>query len=298
MSEIATKSSPNKTTRKTPQPADDEPKSPVRITKARKQQKRKREGLNEDDECYGLMDEMKKLFDDFKCQQNKKLELLQSSINSIKQQNDDFRATLEFISMQYDDIKTKVDSLELDKKTHLAHIQSLETKIENLEKNQNISAVVIRNVPHKSGEKKEHLQNLIEKTGTLLNITVGNSDIRNIYRINSSKNNNSTIIVDFSTVTMKDRFLGAFKNYNKTNKKNKFNTNLLKLDGPEKPIYVSEHLTFKCRKLFSLTRDFATKNSYKYCWTTNGRIYLRKTEGSRHIRIDSECDLDKLSEQL
>lgn len=45
---------------------------------------------------------------------------------------------------------------------------------------------------------------------------------------------------------------------------------------------------------YYITREFTRDNSYSYCWTSRGSIYLRKTEGQPVIRIQSETDLTKL----
>ncbi|CAB3231713.1 unnamed protein product [Arctia plantaginis] len=74
---------------------------------------------------------------------------------------------------------------------------------------------------------------------------------------------------------------------------NKLSTEHLRLGGPAKPVFVSENLTPKMKRLFFLARDFASSNQYRYCWVTNGKIYLREKQGAPHIMIKSESNLPK-----
>ncbi|CAG9122369.1 unnamed protein product [Plutella xylostella] len=65
--------------------------------------------------------------------------------------------------------------------------------------------------------------------------------------------------------------------------------------GLNTPVYISEALTNKVRRLFFLARDFAKNQGYKFCWTSNGRVFLRKTPDSTHIEIKEESQLMSMS---
>jgi putative hemolysin len=55
-------------------------------------------------------------------------------------------------------------------------------------------------------------------------------------------------------------------------------------------IYVNEHLTASNKNLFWLARN--TKQlGYKYCWTKGGKIFIRKDEESRVIRVTKTSDI-------
>lgn len=84
------------------------------------------------------------------------------------------------------------------------------------------------------------------------------------------------------------------RKYNKDHPECKLNTSHLKLEGASKPIFIAETLTTKGNRLFFLARDFAKANKYIYCWTSYGKVYLRKIEGSPLIRINEDADLIEL----
>jgi hypothetical protein len=112
--------------------------------------------------------------------------------------------------------------------------------------------------------------------------------------LKTKKESNQPIIVDFTTVTMKETVLTSVKTYNKLKRENKLNTDDLKIDGQTKPVFVSELLIQTARRLFFLAREFSRYNGYKYCWTTHGKVFLRREEGAPSYRIDVEGDLKKL----
>ncbi|KAL4710608.1 hypothetical protein ACJJTC_003244 [Scirpophaga incertulas] len=64
----------------------------------------------------------------------------------------------------------------------------------------------------------------------------------------------------------------------------------------ETPIFVSEHLTGKAARLYFLARDLAKNKLYKFCWTSLGRVYVRKNEekDSPYIQITSEHQIQDL----
>lgn len=254
--------------------------------------------LEPTDESSLFMEEMKKLFSDFKAEQNAKLDILQHSVSDIKEQNASLQKSVDFISNQYDDLKVKFDLLQKERKENLAYIQTLEDKLENVEKTERATSIEIRNVPLKTGETKSDLVKIVAKTGEALNIPISKADIRDVYRINSKSETSRPIIAEFTSVLMKEDVLQSVKSFNKDNKDNKLNSTHLHLEGPEKPIFISENLTQKMKRLYFLARDFAKTNKIKFCWTAYGKIYMREKEGATLQRINSETDLANLKDHF
>ena len=244
-----------------------------------------------DDEVAAFMLEIKKSFETFKNQQN----LIQVTIKDIQTQNNDIIKSMDFISKQYEEIKDKMIKLETEKQSHLAYIQTLEMKLENLERSQKHTSVEIRNVPVQNNETKNDLLALVKNIGAATSVNIEDNQIRDVFRLNQKKGGNKAIIADFSSVPIKEKILASVKTYNRNHTTNKLNTSHLNLNGEPKPVYISECLTQKARKIFHLARDFSNNNGYKFCWTAHGKIFLRKTIGGQSYRIDSENDLDRLS---
>lgn len=227
-----------------------------------------------------------------KQEQNAKLNTLISAVSEIKEQNNDIRNSVEFVSAKYDELATKVSSLEEERKHDRAYIKDLETRVEILERQIKSSSLELRNVPCQKNETREYLLNIVKATGSALDIRVEPSDIKNVYRVPGKTEDNKPIVAELNSVGLKDNLIRAVKAHNKRNPENKFSTSNLNLNGPSKPVYISESLSSKTKKLFYLARNAASANGYKFCWVYNGKVFLRKSEGSPQIRIGSEEDLN------
>ena len=61
--------------------------------------------------------------------------------------------------------------------------------------------------------------------------------------------------------------------------------------------FVNENLTQQRKKLLWATRQRANENQFKYVWTNNGNIFVRKNDDAALISIMNETDLYKLLSQ-
>ncbi|XP_045769023.1 uncharacterized protein LOC123869947 [Maniola jurtina] len=233
------------------------------------------------------------VFTKWQSAQDTKYSKLLQSLNELKSQNSDIKKSVEFMSHKYDEMLGRLSFLETERQDYKKSINRLENKIEVLERNARITSVEIRNIPLKQKETKEALSQIALNIGGTLNVPMQTSDIKNIFRVNT-KSTTKPIIADFTTVAMKDKFISCFKKYNQQNTKEKLNTANIKIEGPSKRIYISENLTEKTRKLFYQAREFARNNAFTFCWTSFGKVYLRKSEGLPQIIINSEQDFEKI----
>lgn len=249
--------------------------------------KRKREHGDYSEELKAFKAELLSLF-------TTKFGTLQLAINDIKEQNEDIRRSQDLISEKYDDIILKIENLEAEKKKNLDYIRSIESKLDNMEKHIRMACLEIKNIPKKIGETKEYLLNCVIDIGRVIDKRVQPSDIRDIFRTRNKNKDNTTIIVEFCSVWQKEHMLQCVKKFNK---ENKLNLSHLQLPGAPTPIYISENLTQKVKKIFFLARDFAKVNNFAYCWTARGKVYLRKAQGDNYIRLENEEDLMKLQRQ-
>ncbi|XP_026328024.1 uncharacterized protein LOC113239747 [Hyposmocoma kahamanoa] len=68
----------------------------------------------------------------------------------------------------------------------------------------------------------------------------------------------------------------------------------LGLKSEPRPFYINERLTSINRRLFYLVRQTAGRLQWKYVWTRDGRIYVRREAGAPAHRIRCESDLVKI----
>lgn len=215
--------------------------------------------------------------------------------SEILQSNNEIKAAMDFMSIKYDDMVLKVQSVQDENKNLSNRVQFLENQLEIQNRNARCTSIEIRNVPPQGQkETKTELKHVVKNIADTLNIPLENLEIKDIYRINT-KSIIKPIIADFTTVFTRDNFLSSYKKFNREHYGGeKLSTTSIKVSGQSKPIYISENLTQRDRRMYYLARQFATAHSYSFCWAAYGKIYVRKSEGDPPIRISSESDIENL----
>ncbi|KAJ2938812.1 hypothetical protein O0L34_g18435 [Tuta absoluta] len=191
-------------------------------------------------------------------------------------------------------MKEQVHKLESKAKDDQACIARLEEKIEYLERNQAASKIEIKNIPKGNYETKTTLSELVLKTATVLDLPLQSHDIKDVFRVKEKADKSPKIVVDFVSVVTKDKMLNKVRQFNKNNKSDKLNTSHLKLGKERNPIYIAEHLTPKTQNIFYKARCAAKEKGFKFCWTANGKVFMRQEEGKPHFVINKEEDLNKV----
>lgn len=261
-------------------------------------ERRKRTGEceeREQSEFHEFMFFMREMFESFKSDIESRLHDLQVSAVKIQDQNTDITKSVQFMSDKYDESMKRIEKLESEKSENKKYIKILEDRVENFERRSRSSCIEIRNIPKTKDENKQGLCDVLVNLGNILNLKTDSMEIKDIYRTSTSKEQDKPIVVDFCSTLRKDSWIQSIKNFNKNkHSENKLNTEHIKISGIKKPIYISEALTFKAKRLFYLAREFAKLNNYNYCWTSHGIVYLREKERAPFVRITNESDLDEL----
>lgn len=226
--------------------------------------------------------------------QDEKLETMMSFMRDMKQQMSEVQKSVDFMSSKYDELLAQFSALHDEHQADRKRISLLEQKIEYMERNNKTTTIEIKNIPMKKAENNIDLYRVVEKTASILNIPLQQNDVKNVYRVNTSNPSNKPIVTEFTTIFKKDEIVNAVKQFNKKNHGDMLSTKHLLLDGPEKPVYVSDCLTFKTKKLYAMARQFAKTNNWKYCWISRGSVYLRKADGLPSSRIGEESDFNNL----
>ncbi|KAG7299334.1 hypothetical protein JYU34_016260 [Plutella xylostella] len=158
------------------------------------------------------------------------------------------------------------------------------------------TSIEIKNVPKKNHETKEDLVNMVLCLSKITNTKIQTSDIKDIFRTQGKKDitKNTPIVVELGSTLTKTDLLKNCKSFNIKNK-DKLQAKHLGLTSSENtPIYVSEQLTAKGARLHFLARDLIKSKSFKFCWTSYGRVYVRRDEGSPVITIKNEAQVHHL----
>lgn len=247
--------------------------------------------------------DIKKMIREMMCTQNNRLEKLESHIKEIKSHYTEIKATntdlekaMTAVSDQLQSLENKITGLENQRGSMVIQLATLENKLEVLDHNLIKTSIELRNVPKRQNETKTMLYDSITHLSRHLGLDTEFANIRDIKRLPSKKENStSSLSVEFCNTLTKTNFLAAVKDYNKRNPKDKIKSNHLNLKAAqETPIYITELLTANSKRLFYLTRNYAKQHQYNYCWTSNGRIMLKKDPDSQTIVVKNEEQLKQL----
>ena len=259
--------------------------------------KRQKRTFTEDisDHSQTTFSELKSLFMDLKSQQELKFNELRDSMKSIMSQNIEIETSVKHMSDQYDDLLKKVVTLEHENISYKKHIKLLESKLDILEKNSRNTTIEIRNIPIQPHDNRPSILKMVKDIGNSLNLEseIQDLEVKDIYRKKSN-----AIVVDFTTTSRKESVIGSFRQFNKQKRENnlpQLNTQHINLPLPAKPIYISEYLTTKARKIFYLARENVKNKKIVAAWTSFGKVYIKKEENQPPIRIDEEQEFLKLT---
>lgn len=176
-------------------------------------------------------------------------------------------------------LKDSVKELEV----RLANMEESSAKQEQWAKQQNVEII---GIPEAEGES---LPSLITKLAEFACMRLRPEDVEFAHRVRAKRPIAGTprsIIARFRERSLKDAFLSYIR------KKHGFTCKDIGMDGDSK-VYINEHLTIKNKQLLSKTKAKAKESQYRYVWTKNCRIYVRKNDTSPYILISSEADLVK-----
>ena len=163
----------------------------------------------------------------------------------------------------------------------------LSSQVDFLERNLKGKNVEISGVPFTKNEK---VIDLAVKVMTKVDSQLREGDIKYARRLIKKDSNNATIygpiLVRFKNISQ--------RNYVFKNKKYLAEAKLEKVINGAKKVFINENLTPQNKKMFYHANCFRKQYNWKYVWTANGIVFLRKTESSDAVPIRSIVDLEKL----
>ncbi|KAL4719942.1 hypothetical protein ACJJTC_014351 [Scirpophaga incertulas] len=139
------------------------------------------------------------------------------------------------------------------------YVTILENKIKDLQLCSRSTTIEIRNVPAENKESHDDLVSIVSKIASAIGTKIGSNDIRDVYRLPAKTGRTEPL---------------------------SWNLHAMKQNIQVLPLHV--------KILYYKTREFAKTNNYNFCWTSNGRIYLRKQPGDKAILVKSEKELSEL----
>lgn len=171
-------------------------------------------------------------------------------------------------------------------------IMNLTDRMNNLEQYTRTNNLEIQGVNEKIGE---NVYNILEIIGNAINCDISRNDIDTAHRVSHLSPNNKNpkaIIVRFSSRMKRDAFLAAAKNTrNATNKQEPG----IAIPNISNRLFINEHLTNQNKTLLSKAKSVAKEKNFKYVWSKNGYIFMRRNDTSGIYKVNCVSDLEKLT---
>ena len=225
-------------------------------------------------------------------------------LKKVKHNISDLKKSHEFLSAEYDDLKEKYSKLLKPSKQSERSTNQLNLKLDEIETNKQDEFHKIDDLEQYGRrlnlefdripeQKEENVTNIVLDIAKKLNVDASSSDISIAHHLPPKRHNQRdgsslppTIIAQFTNKRIRNAIYSRRKEAK----------NIKDCPVPEMTkLFVNENLTHYRKKLFWSTKRAAKANNYKFFWTANGKILVKKDDNAPVIAILSETDIDNLS---
>ncbi|KOB76673.1 Zinc finger DNA binding protein [Operophtera brumata] len=214
---------------------------------------------------------------------------LSAARSNFNERLDAFDARLLALEIARDDPIKSVETSSLEQALVDVKLQLNEREQEYL-----LNDVVITGFPEQKGENPVHLASLL---GVKMGLTLDERDIVLVEREGAPRrapDDSSApvrarrIVVRFARRITRDEYLQSAR------VRRGLTTTELSVEGAPARIYVNERLTKFNGQVFAKAREECRVHMWKYCWSKEGRIYVRKEHGTPYSRVRNEADLGRI----
>ena len=209
------------------------------------------------------------------------------------------------LCIQYESLKEKCDKLIVTNQKQESVITELtaqsttlkssnekeKEKVDTLEQYGRRQNLEIVGVPLKEGKNTNEI---VIKVAKMLNVSLSSDQISTSHRLqtrlkpkNSEPAASPPIIVRFLSRDVRNQ-LYANRKLART-----VNLQEFSLQGAEN-IYINENLTQSRKKLFWHAKQKAIASNFKFYWTVNGNVYVRKSSDTDFLLIKNTDDISKI----
>ncbi|XP_063631341.1 uncharacterized protein LOC134802636 [Cydia splendana] len=232
------------------------------------------------------------------------LQQLQRVFESMKKEISEFTKSLNHTTADVSEFRNEI----LEIKNQLKELETQKTEVKNLraevvelrhelelkEQRHLLKNIEITGVTESNGE---NLQQLVSTICVKLGVELDPRDVDDVRRVGQRGGGAGglerprPVVLTLTRRAPRDQILRAAK------VRRGLTTDALEIPGNSRRVYINEHLTKNNRILFSKARARGAELKFKFVWTSNGSIYMRRTETSSIVRISSESMLEKLRKE-
>ncbi|KAJ2947360.1 hypothetical protein O0L34_g17101 [Tuta absoluta] len=226
----------------------------------------------------------------------KEVRLLRLEVGALKEENTQTKnLVINYQKMLKDTVtahSTKITKLHEE----VAELQSVVADLQQknvIQEQENLrNNLEIIGIPENENESLIHL---VKATCAKIGIELKNDDIDDVFRAGVKQQKGATsppktlsrpVVIRLVRRQKRDEILQAAKT-----RRNVTTDGIV--DGKPQSIYFNERLTKFNRLLFRAARERAFSYKFAYCWTRNGHIFVRRSDGKPAARINSTQDLDE-----
>lgn len=253
------------------------------------------------------LEEVKKLILDEIAPLKLKLRSFEDNFATLENSVDFFAKKYEELLNQQQTFMKNLTGMSKDKSEVKAEINSTKCLINNLGKDlmktnkdlDDLGQYIRRDCVEIVGAKAkspEECDKIVIAMAKDMGIALEPKDISTSHPLPTPKGKDDKFIVKFTRRDTKDRFYSNRKKVAGRKPCNLPTVNNV-IPTSDKKLYVSESLTPLRKKLFGLVNDARKQLKWKFIWTNNGKVYVKKNEESGTTIIDSSDDLNKFKER-
>lgn len=262
--------------------------------------KRPREEISSPNQLSIFKEEIKDLISSLISAQSRELSSITSKLMEITESNAKIDAAVTLLTAQNEEYRAKIALLENKAQKQQEYISILEDKVEDLQRASRKTCIEIKNVPKKSPETRDDLIQMVMNLSNSIHLNMTDRDINDIFRLKSRGDGEkrSTIVMELRSTILRTDFLKKAKDFNFKNKTRLQAKHLGFKINEDTSIFISEQLTSKAARLFFLARDLKKAQKVKYCWTSMGKVLVRKDDTSKIIHIQHEAQVQHLMNEV
>lgn len=167
-------------------------------------------------------------------------------------------------------------------------VDNLEYKINRMEQYSRRLNIEIHGLEEQiKDDDPENVMLILKKMADKMGLGFRQSDIAAAHRLPSKKAGAvKVIIVQFYEKVLRDRWLENRK---------KIKNNIDVGGVSDRVVFINENLTAYNKLLLMNAKSRAKERDYKYVWVRNGRIYVKKSDKSVTLKVDTKEDLNKIA---
>lgn len=210
---------------------------------------------------------------------------MNQELQEIRNSQQQINTKIEIQNKKIVELEMKMEAASLENRKMKEKILATDHLLDEIDQTQRGDSLEINGLPEKERENlKKEIENLVSALGQ----EIYDQDIRTAFRLPKYSRADSIRLPQPSIVMVK------FNNLHIRSLLLKRRRELKNATGHK--LYVHENLTKHRRRLFAKARDDSKRKGYKHCWTTNGKIYVKKEDFSTAIPISSYDSLQKITD--